>query len=301
MKKRNSLIELYRFIFAMNVVKNHGFFPYQGSYFSPGRISVEFFFILSGFLSIKSINRLKDMQICKGIFKMIVTKIVPIAVPLVIGVLFNVIEMFVTSKFSFDLLGYLWYIQSLIFVSIIYLIVRKLAKSEKKFFCIVLSIFVFFTIMNCFELFYSWGDVRALSAMSLGMIISYIPDIKSKNKKQLLFILIPIQIAALSMLLFRNNLWSEYSFILERVTHWIIYPSLIYFTFQIECNNRLFNYLGSISFGLYAYQCVASCIREIGLNNVYILFAIVFGLAVIENVIKRVYTYFKNKNAVVVV
>ena len=49
-KKRNSLIEFFRFFFALNVVKNHGYFPYRTRLFSPGRISVEFFFVLSGIL-----------------------------------------------------------------------------------------------------------------------------------------------------------------------------------------------------------------------------------------------------------
>ena len=45
MKKRNSLIELYRFFFALNAVKNHGFFPEGFNYFSwqsVGRILLRF-------------------------------------------------------------------------------------------------------------------------------------------------------------------------------------------------------------------------------------------------------------------
>ena len=57
MRKRNSLIELYRFLFALNVLKSHGFFPNTGPYFEPGRISVEFFFVLTGFLLIRLINK----------------------------------------------------------------------------------------------------------------------------------------------------------------------------------------------------------------------------------------------------
>ena len=61
MKKRNSLIEFYRFFFALNVVKNHGFFPEGFHYFSPGRVSVEFFFVLSGYLFVRTLDKLKDM------------------------------------------------------------------------------------------------------------------------------------------------------------------------------------------------------------------------------------------------
>ena len=63
MKKRNALIEFYRFFFALNVVKNHGFFPEGLDYFSPGRVSVEFFFVLSGFLFVKTLDKLRDMPL----------------------------------------------------------------------------------------------------------------------------------------------------------------------------------------------------------------------------------------------
>ena len=71
MKKRNSLIELYRFFFAMNVVKYHGYFPYQGRYISPGHVSVEFFFVLSGFLLRRSIDKYLNLPYWKGLLIML--------------------------------------------------------------------------------------------------------------------------------------------------------------------------------------------------------------------------------------
>ena len=74
MKKRNSLIELYRFLFALNVLKGHGMFPYQGPYFGPASISVEFFFVLSGFLLLGSIKKYLDLPFLKAFPKFIISK-----------------------------------------------------------------------------------------------------------------------------------------------------------------------------------------------------------------------------------
>ena len=91
MKKRNSLIEFYRFIFAMNVVKNHGYFPYQGSYFSPGSISVEFFFVLSGWFLRKSIDKYTNISFWKGLGTMLKDTILSLGIPFAIGITCGVV------------------------------------------------------------------------------------------------------------------------------------------------------------------------------------------------------------------
>ena len=91
MKKRNSLIELYRFFFALNVVKNHGFFPEGLNYFSPGRVSVEFFFVLSGYLFLRTLDKLSELPLRESLVKLIVGKLKPLFFPLIIGLLSNII------------------------------------------------------------------------------------------------------------------------------------------------------------------------------------------------------------------
>ena len=56
-KTKNSLIELYRFLFALWVLYYHSFVPYKGELFGQGYLAVEFFFVLSGFFLIRSIDK----------------------------------------------------------------------------------------------------------------------------------------------------------------------------------------------------------------------------------------------------
>ena len=107
-KKRNSLIELYRFLFAMNVVIGHGLFPIDIQYFGPDRISVEFFFILSGFLFWSSLEKLKDLPLIEAIKKMIVSKIKPLLVPLIIGLISNAILNYITNYNPLKIFRYLF-------------------------------------------------------------------------------------------------------------------------------------------------------------------------------------------------
>ena len=90
MKKKNSLIELLRFVFAVNVVKNHGFFHYQGELFGPATISVEFFFVLSGYLFVSTLDKVKDKPLLKGVCSLYKNKILGLGIPLFVGLLFNV-------------------------------------------------------------------------------------------------------------------------------------------------------------------------------------------------------------------
>ena len=63
---RNSLIELYRFLFALWIVWYHGYFIIKNQYFDDGYIAVEFFFILSGFHFLKTLDKPKLPSIWKG-------------------------------------------------------------------------------------------------------------------------------------------------------------------------------------------------------------------------------------------
>ena len=45
-KVKNSLIELFRFLFALWVLYYHSFVPYKGEMFGQGYLAVEFFFVL---------------------------------------------------------------------------------------------------------------------------------------------------------------------------------------------------------------------------------------------------------------
>ena len=290
MKKRNALIEFYRFFFALNVVKNHGFFPEGLDYFSPGRVSVEFFFVLSGFLFVKTLDKLRDMPLQKSLPALLVSKLKPLAVALVIGLISNVIYNFISGKyFSAGIWGYLWYVHAMLVTFIVYLVIRKCIKQDKAFYCTVFGIFVLATLMRFSGIFYSWGFVRAAATISLGMLLSRLPKLKIK-KRMIWLMLAPVQAACFAVVCFHLgnvSIWGGFmgvEFLLDN----LLYPALIYLTFQIECHLSIFNYLGALSFGLYAFQCPADLVRLLGMESKYILLLMIVFASVAEDAAKRI-------------
>ena len=289
MKKRNSLIELFRFIFAINVVQSHGLFIYSGQYFGHGRLSVEFFFILTGLLLVRSISKYIEQPFFKGFFSFFLTKLKGIFLPVLIAIPFNIAYCIVKDQ-SINIFGYLWYVKQMLNYFAIFFIIRYFVKKEKIFILIISLIFAFTTIMNCFSVFYETGIVRAFMGISLGVLISYIPKIKIKNQNLLWIINIPLMILTFLGLFFGANLFQE------KILQLIIYPALIYFTFQINIHNKFFNYLGALSFGLYAFQCVVRVFKETGYNNTWVLFGVILILSIAEDGVRRIINYYQNKN-----
>ena len=287
MKKRNSLIELYRFIFAINVIKSHGFLPYNGAYLGPGRISVEFFFVLTGFLLLPSVLKYTDEPYKKGIFHFMKAKIKAILIPLLIAMPFNAFYYIITDKGYINLWGYLWYVKQMLLYFIVFFTIRYYVKDEKKFFMIVALYFILCSVLHVIPSLYETGTFRAGMGISLGVMISYLP--KLNLKKWLVWImLIPIQILVGYFLIFgiRDSL------VIEEILDLLLFPTLIYLTFQVSVDNKVFNYLGSLSFGLYAFQCVTRPLVELGLTNLWILFSIIVILSVLERLFVK---YLKQK------
>ena len=284
MKKKNSLIELYRFIFAMNVVKNHGYFPYRGQYFSPGRISVEFFFVLSGRFLIKTIDKYRDYPFFKGLFVLIKDKLSSLGIPLIVGLIFNIAYKFVVGVDSFadiGIWGYLWYVHDMFMALTFYYAVRRLVKSEKTFLIVTAAVFVVATVLHIMPTFWSWGYFRSFSSMSAGVLVSYLPKYKPKRRFLALIPLFVAQAWALRMLLF------GFERVEEVLLDIVVYPALIYFSFNVEVHSSVLNYLGSLSFGLYAYQCVTRFLESVGFGNEWLYFIIILTLTVVTDLIKR--------------
>jgi len=289
MKKRNSLIELYRFFFALNVVKNHGFFPEGFDYFSPGRVSVEFFFVLSGYLFVRTLEKLAKLPLRDSLPKLIVGKLKPLFSPLVIGVLSNIIYNIVAKEYFDGIWGYLWYVEAMMLVFIAYLIFNRFINGEKMFIYTTLVIFTVATLMRFSGIFYSWGYVRAFATISLGMLLAKLPEIKIKRKWIIWILLIPVQaLCFIIVCLHLGNVeWFGGFMGVEFILDNLLYPALIYLSFNVSVSSRILDYLGGLSFGLYAFQCPADLLRLLGVDNRYLLLGFIVGLSIAEDLIKR--------------
>jgi len=288
-KKKNGIIELLRFLFAFNVVKNHGFFPYQGSLFTPGRISVEFFFVLSGYLFALSLYKYKN-GLLRDLFNLYKGKLLKLGVPLLVGLVFNIFYKIASDSDGIGIWGYLWYVHDMLFVFAVFLVLRKLLKDDSVFWLVIFIIAIITSFIHANELFYKWGYFRAFPAIAIGMLVTKLP--KLDVGRPILWVAFSIiSVAILKIFLF------EFNALEEALLNLILYPALIYISFQIECENKFFNYLGSLSFGLYAFQSIPRYMREIHVGNVWIYFAIIVACAITEDLIKRIIKFKNAKKA----
>lgn len=289
MKKRNSLIELYRFLFSLNVVKSHSLFPYRGPYFSPGRVSVEFFFVLSGYLFARSQEKWRTLPMREALRALLRSKLGPLAIPLVIGLLSNLACNIVTGDYFGGLWGYLWYVHAMIVTMFFYVILRNRITNDRAFFYTVLGICIAATLGRFSGIFYSWGYFRAASTLSLGMLLAKLPPLPERYRRLVPVFLIPVQLACLAIV--AHGLGDVTAFgglpWVEVILDLLLYPALIYLTFQLTVHSRILNYLGALSFGLYAFQCPADLLRELGVTNVPLLFALILAATLLEDAVKR--------------
>lgn len=290
--QRNGLIELYRFLFAIWVVWFHSFFIFKNQYFNHGYISVDFFFILSGFYLIKAIDKYLNTTLFKGIGKFLLQKIKALGTPFFVGFIFAVWYMFLDDKLT--LFGFLWYIPFMLLGFIVIFVMKKYIKSNRALiFCLIVSVVLNYLLY--YNPFYQgiWL-FGAVGGVSLGVLISFIPKINLKTKS-INFNWI-ITLALLGVVLYlaylpKENLVSEYFLVL------LLMPMLIYFTNTLSINCRLFNFLGSLSFGLYAYQCVLRVIEYYIPLAQYWLFLILVGLVLVDKLVEHIYKRTKREKA----
>ncbi len=293
--KRNGLIDLYRFFFALVVVKNHSLFVYGGPYFGPGRVCVEFFFILSGFLFYSFLEKNKNEPLLNSLIKLFKSRALPLAIPLCIGVASNVISNFFDGDY-FNIWGYLWYVEVMLVEMTALIILRKYIKNDKAFIITIASIMMTALLLKFSGLLYSFGYVRGASSIPMGLLIAMLPRIPKKRKWLIWLLLIPTMVACFIVVCFNlgNVEWLGLR-LPELILDNLLYPALIYLTFCLEFECKFFSYLGALSFGLYAFQCPADLFRVLGVSDIWLLFGFILLATLFEDAAKRIYKYRRQK------
>ncbi len=298
-KEKNSLVEVLRFLFALWVLYYHDYVPYKGAFFAQGYLAVEFFFVLSGFFLMKSIDQYTAMPLKEGLFGFLKRRFKSILVPFLIGEIFVWIYSF-AFEISYNLFfGYLWYVRDLFLAMTAIFLLRKWIKKDRIFYLVIaLASFVAFFAFFWFPLF-AWpsGPFRSAAAIPLGIFAALIPPIKGGKKKQVggwWTYAVGFTVSALGcmaiILLPQKDLLLSYLLVI------VGYPCLLYFANRIPCHNRFLNWLGSLSFPIYAFQCIVRVIEACGLHNNTLLFCILMGLVLLYSVISLAW---KRKNRLV--
>lgn len=286
--KRNSILELYRFLFAMWVVWYHGFFIFKNEYFASGYLAVEFFFFLSGFYFLKSLDKYNEHSFLYGLLRMVGDKIKPLGLAFVIGLVFVLWQRILEGRPV--LLGYLWYIPIMLLAFIIIYTLRRLISNNVAFACVLAGI-----VVVCFLILYTpivakLGVARGMSAVSLGVLLSFIPKVELKIKQvNVNGVIVAILFAIVAYLAYlpKSDMTCEYLLV------FLLMPMLVYFTSTLNINCKLFDFLGSLSFALYAYQCVLRVIRMCVELPQHYLFLMLIAFVAADRFISALYQSYK--------
>ena len=237
---------------------------------------------------LKSIDKFIDYSYFKGLFKFFVSKYKTIFVPLVIAMIFNVIHSVLSHKPSIDLWIFLWYVQKLMIVSFVFFTIRYFVRNKKVFFIILLLCSIINNVAHMFPEFYERGIVRALSSITIGMLLSYIPKIKNVKG----YWIWPLVGVLFVVSIYPSIFWSGkvYEYILDIV----LYPALIYFTLHTNVHCKPLDYLGNLSFGIYAFQAIPLCLRNFMTLTNAECFWIVLTATIVYDLTKRLYFKYNN-------
>ena len=189
-----------------------------------------------------------------------------------------------------SLFGYLWYIPFMLLAFVVLYALKRIVNNEKWFIFILVSFVALSYFLLYFPVLEKWALFRALGGVSLGALLSYIPKINIKLKKfDLNWIITFVCLAVVIYLAYlpKENLVSEYFLV------FLLMPALIYFTSTLTVDCKFFNFLGSLSFGFYAYQCVLRVIEFYTPLAQHWLFLILVALVMLDKLVNFGYKYYK--------
>ena len=252
---KNGLVELFRFICAVWVAYFHGFFPIITDNFNGIVFAVEFFFMVSGFFFLKSMEKYKERPFLEGVRFIVWGRTKKIIVPLTIAafsiLLCNIIfEM--DNGFNWPL-SFLWFFAAqFLYLSLFYLLFKKTKKQSSFNIACVIIVIVFMSLF--------WiGRVpdrvlRGPAMIAIGVLASQIPKIKLKSEKLGMAVnAVGFTVCAISII---------YIAYLPGFAIWklhlacgLVYPLLLYFATAIPVHSKFLNFLGELSVYIYLAQC----------------------------------------------
>ena len=288
MKKRNGLLEIYRFMLCFVPLYYHSFFYFERNYeiFTVPELTVDFFFMLSGFFLMGSMRRLKDEKTFVGMVKIMFGRIKPMLFTLCFISAFNLvcILIFVRENYLntlFELFKYWWFVLFLtVGIGLIYLVYRAL-KSEKLFLAFLVLLALGMASLHYFVVEESKFVIevvfftRALGCISAGILVSYIPKIRIRKFNYS----IPIVILLLPTLIYL--FYNKKTFFIC-ILMIFMFGALIYFSTHINVGGRIFDLLGKISVRMYLYMAMITLFYILGLTHHRVLFIIDVALAVMD-------------------
>lgn len=258
---KNGLVELFRFICAVWVAYFHGFFPIITDNFNGIVFAVEFFFMVSGFFFLRSMEKYKEKPFLEGVRYIVWGRTKKIIVPFAIAALSIILcNIIFEMDFAFNWpLSFLWFFAAqFLYLSLFYLIFRKTKKQSSFNLVCIIIIAVFMSLF--------WiGRVpdrvlRGPAMIAIGILVSQIPKIELKSKNGIKSEGLTMAVNAVGFLVSAAIL--IYIAYLPGFAIWklhfacgVLYPLILYFATALPVRSKFLNLLGELSVYIYLAQC----------------------------------------------
>lgn len=290
-KKRNGLIEIYRFILSFWPLYYHNFFfTSKGESFSVAELAVDFFFVLSGFFLLRAFEKKKG-SVIKATLSLMYERVKPFMFSLCFIAAFNAVcvSLFIRENHLnvlFDLFKYWWYVLYLtVAIGVFYLFFRLL-RNRKVFFVFLflvsaaMGLFHYYTEVQGLFLYELTFVARTFGCMAFGMLVSYIPTIK-KRKHNLSILGVIALVPAIFHLAYSEK---NYVTCLIMIG---LFAALVYFTYNVSIGGKFFDVLGRLSTRIYLYMAFITMLYILGLTDHRILFIVDVSLATMDLILTR--------------
>lgn len=262
LKGKNGIVELFRFICSVWVAYYHGFSPVISDKFNGVNISVDLFFMISGYFFLASIEKYREKPILQGIRFIGWDRNKRFIVPLIIAATsILVCNLAVEWDGGFNWpLSFLWFfVAQFLYLTLFYLLYKAV---KKRFVFNIICGVIICVFMSLFRLEISALDIpfRGPAMLAMGMLLSQIPKIRINSRDEaraarrsltvnIIGFVIMLGISVYLAYLPEFTIWKLHLFTL------VVCPMLLYFATAIPLKSRLLNLLGEFSIFIYLAQC----------------------------------------------
>lgn len=260
---KNGLIELFRFLCALWVAYFHGFSPVLSDKFNGVNTAVGFFFVLSGYYFLRTMEKLKERPLGEGVVFIFWGRTKRFIVPLILAALSilycNIVFPWELNGFNWPF-SFLWFFAAqFVFLSLFFMAYRK-AKSRLAF--NILCLVVICLSMSAFTVLTKEFDrvARGPAMVAIGMLLSQVPKLRLIRKDGSVAETGTLVVNALGFAL--SAVAFIYLAYLPGYEIWklhllggLVGPAVVYFATALPVHSKFLDLLGEISVFIYLAQC----------------------------------------------
>ena len=260
---KNGLIELFRFLCSVWVAYFHGFFPVLSDKFNGVNTAVGFFFVLSGYFFLKSMDKYRERPLVEGITFIFWGRTKRFIIPLILAALSilycNIVFPWELNGFNWPF-SFLWFFAAqFVFLSLFFLVYRKTKRLLTfHIFCVI----VICISMSAFRVLTKEIDrvARGPAMVAIGMLLSQVPKIEIRGRdgeksEKLTLLVNAIGFAVSAIAYIYLAYLPGYEIWKLHLLGGLVGPAVLYFATTLPVRSKFLDFLGEFSVFIYLAQC----------------------------------------------